>query len=172
MSENTKLKEMLINYASSHQHKINVLFHLIGIPTIMLGICIPLSWLNYEVFGQSFTAAHAAIFGLFLFYMTLDIAFSIVFLILGLLINQYAINLSLQSSAGTIAAIAFFGGYTLQFIGHAIEKSMPVLVKHPIQANIAAPFFVIVEIFGILKLRQDLFEEINLLVQHHREKES
>jgi uncharacterized membrane protein YGL010W len=88
------------------------------------------------------------------------------------LINQYAINLSLQSSAGTIAAIAFFGGYTLQFIGHAIEKSMPVLVKHPIQANIAAPFFVIVEIFGILKLRQDLFEEINLLVQHHREKES
>jgi uncharacterized membrane protein YGL010W len=104
--------------------------------------------------------------------MTLDIAFSIVFLILGLLINQYAINLSLQSSAGTIAAIAFFGGYTLQFIGHAIEKSMPVLVKHPIQANIAAPFFVIVEIFGILKLRQDLFEEINLLVQHHREKES
>ena len=171
MSENTKLKEMLINYASSHQHKINVLFHLIGIPTIMLGICIPLSWLNYEVFGQSFTAAHAVIFGLFLFYMTLDIAFSIVFLILGLLINQYAINLSLQSSAGTIAAIAFFGGYTLQFIGHAIEKSMPVLVKHPIQANIAAPFFVIVEIFGILKLRQDLFEEINLLVQHHREKE-
>ena len=110
MSENTKLKEMLINYASSHQHKINVLFHLIGIPTIMLGICIPLSWLNYEVFGQSFTAAHAVIFGLFLFYMTLDIAFSIVFLILGLLINQYAINLSLQSSAGTIAAIAFFGG--------------------------------------------------------------
>ncbi|MEC9415749.1 MAG: Mpo1-like protein [Pseudomonadota bacterium] len=171
MSENTKLKEMLINYASSHQHKTNILFHLIGIPTIMLGICIPLSWLNYEIFGQSFTAAHAVIFGLFLFYLTLDITFSIVFLILGLLINQYAINLSLQPSAGTIAAIAFFGGYTLQFIGHAIEKSMPVLVKHPIQANIAAPFFVIVEIFGILKLRQDLFEEINLLVKHHREKE-
>ncbi len=163
---------MLINYASSHQHKINILFHLIGIPTIMLGICIPLSWLNYEVFGQSLTAAHAVIIGLFLFYMTLDIVFSIVFLILGLLINQYAIELSVLQSAGTIAAVAFFGGYTLQFIGHAIEKSMPVLIKHPIQANIAAPFFVIVEIFGILKLRQDLFEEINTLVKKYQENET
>jgi len=172
LSENTKLKEMLINYASSHQHKINILFHLIGIPTIMLGICIPLSWLNYEVFGQSLTAAHAVIIGLFLFYMTLDIVFSIVFLILGLLINQYAIELSVLQSAGTIAAVAFFGGYTLQFIGHAIEKSMPVLIKHPIQANIAAPFFVIVEIFGILKLRQDLFEEINTLVKKYQENET
>jgi uncharacterized membrane protein YGL010W len=172
LSENTKLKEMLINYASSHQNKINILFHLIGIPTIMLGICIPLSWLNYEIFGQSLTAAHAVIIGLFLFYMTLDIVFSIVFLILGLLINQYAIELSVLQSAGTIAAVAFFGGYTLQFIGHAIEKSMPVLIKHPIQANIAAPFFVIVEIFGILKLRQDLFEEINTLVKKYQENET
>jgi uncharacterized membrane protein YGL010W len=138
----------------------------------MLGICIPLSWLNYEVFGQSLTAAHAVIIGLFLFYMTLDIVFSIVFLILGLLINQYAIELSVLQSAGTIAAVAFFGGYTLQFIGHAIEKSMPVLIKHPIQANIAAPFFVIVEIFGILKLRQDLFEEINTLVKKYQENET
>ena len=104
--------------------------------------------------------------------MTLDIVFSIVFLILGLLINQYAIELSVLQSAGTIAAVAFFGGYTLQFIGHAIEKSMPVLIKHPIQANIAAPFFVIVEIFGILKLRQDLFEEINTLVKKYQENET
>jgi len=60
----------------------------------------------------------------------------------------------------------------LQFIGHAIEKSMPVLVKHPIQANIAAPFFVIVEIFGLLKLRKDLFHEINTLVDEYRVKEN
>jgi uncharacterized membrane protein YGL010W len=45
---------------------------------------------------------------------------------------------------------------------------MPVLVKHPIQANLAAPFFVIVEIFGLLQLRKSLFNEINLLVAHHR----
>ena len=91
---------------------------------------------------------------------------------MGLIIAEYALILSTLPMAGTIAAAAFFGGYALQFIGHAIEKSMPVLVKHPIQANLAAPFFVIVEIFGLLKLRKSLFDEINLLVTHHQKIEN
>jgi uncharacterized membrane protein YGL010W len=62
--------------------------------------------------------------------------------------------------SGTVAAIAFFGGYAAQFVGHAIEKSMPVLVKHPIQANLAAPFFTVVEMFKILGLRDELFNEV------------
>lgn len=164
--------DMLVNYASAHQNNINILFHLIGIPTIMLGINIPLSWINFEVLSYTITAAHIITVCLFLFYLTLDTAFSIVFLIMGLVIADYAILLSLHPSAISIAALAFFGGYALQFIGHAIEKSMPVLIKHPIQANLAAPFFVIVEIFGILRLRKDLFEEINILVAQNREKDS
>jgi len=163
---------MLINYASAHQNKINVLLHFIGIPTIMLGICIPLSWYDFDILGQSVTPAHGIIFTLFIFYLTLDLSFSIAFLFFGLLINDFAITLSTLENSGIIAAFAFFGGYALQFIGHAIEKSMPVLVKHPIQANIAAPFFVIVEIFGLLKLRKDLFHEINTLVDEYRAKEN
>ena len=45
---------------------------------------------------------------------------------------------------------------------------MPVLIKHPIQANLAAPFFVVVEIFGLLRLRKSLFDEINSLVAQQR----
>ena len=140
MQEPNKLKSMLINYASAHQNKINVLLHFIGIPTIMLGICIPLSWYDFDILGQSITPAHGIIFALFIFYLTLDLSFSIAFLFFGLLINDFAITISTLENSGIIAAVAFFGGYALQFIGHAIEKSMPVLVKHPIQANIAAPF--------------------------------
>ena len=168
MTAKNKFMDMLVNYASAHQHKINIVFHLIGIPTIMLGINIPLSWFNYDVMGITLTAAHILTIGLFFFYLTLDTAFSIVFLVMGLLIAEYALILSTHPIAGTIAAAAFFGGYALQFIGHAIEKSMPVLVKHPIQANLAAPFFVIVEILGLLQLRKSLFNEINILVAHHR----
>ncbi|MCH7982060.1 MAG: hypothetical protein IID59_11205, partial [Proteobacteria bacterium] len=40
------------------------------------------------------------------------------------------------------------------------EKSMPVLIKHPIQANLAAPFFTVVEIFKILGLRDELFDAV------------
>ena len=98
----------------------------------------------------------------FLFYLTLDWIFALVFLVFGLLIVQLATligELPFKWSA-SIAAAAFFGGYIVQFIGHAVEKSMPVLLKHPIQANLAAPFFTIVEIFHILGLRKKLFEDV------------
>ena len=62
--------------------------------------------------------------------------------------------------SGMIAAFAFVGGYVGQFLGHAVEKSMPVLVRHPIQANLAAPFFTVVEMFKILGLRDDLFNAV------------
>ena len=168
MTNKNKFMDMLVNYASAHQNKTNILFHLIGIPTIMLGINIPLSWINFDILGYTITAAHIITVGLFLFYLTLDTAFSVVFLIMGLIIIEYAIFLSAHPSAITISALAFFGGYALQFIGHAIEKSMPVLIKHPIQANLAAPFFVVVEIFGLLRLRKSLFDEINSLVAQQR----
>ena len=92
------------------------------------------------------------------------------FLVGALLVAQAAAALGSYplSVSGTIAAIGFFGGYAVQFAGHAVEKSMPVLVKHPIQANIAAPFFVIVEVFGLLGLRKQLFEDVNRTLAERR----
>jgi uncharacterized membrane protein YGL010W len=49
---------------------------------------------------------------------------------------------------------------------------MPVLVKHPIQANLAAPFFTIVEIFHIMGLRKGLFDEVQSQVNERRDQES
>ena len=100
--------------------------------------------------------------------------FAIVFAILGAaltLLAMQVVTLPLAVSGG-IAAGCFFGGYLLQFIGHAVEKSMPVLVKHPIQANLAAPFFTIVEIFCLLGLRKELFDEVNELVASRRSAEA
>jgi len=67
-----------------------------------------------------------------------------------------------------IAAACFFGGYAGQFIGHAVEKSMPVLVRHPIQANLAAPFFTVVEMFKILGLRDRLFDSVQAEISARR----
>jgi uncharacterized membrane protein YGL010W len=94
--------------------------------------------------------------------MTLDKIFASVFLLFGLLLAALAEILGDigQPTSGIIAAAAFFGGYVAQFVGHAVEKSAPVILKHPIQANLAAPFFTIVEIFHILGLRKQLFEEV------------
>ena len=172
MIANSKLMEMLVGYSGSHQHPINIAFHLIGIPVIMLGIFIPLSWISFNILGIPITLAHLTVVGFFLFYLTLDTLFALVFLVIGIIIAQFSSAIGLQPTSGSIALIAFFGGYVLQFVGHAIEKTIPVLIRHPIQAHLAAPFFVIVEIFGLLHLREELFLKVNKIVTERRKNEA
>jgi uncharacterized membrane protein YGL010W len=174
MGSDGKLMEMLTGYAASHQHPFNIFVHMIGIPTILLGVLIPLTWAGVEIGGISINLAHVAMVGFFLFYLKLDKLFAVVFLIFALLIAQFAgyIGALPLATSGTIAAVAFFGGYAAQFIGHAVEKSMPVLVKHPIQANLAAPFFTVVEIFKILGLRDGLFHEVRAQIEQRRTQEA
>lgn len=162
--------EMLTGYAASHQHPFNVFVHLIGIPTIMLGVLIPLTWLEIQVFGLRVNAAHLVVLGFFFFYTTLDLVFALAFLVMASLIAVFAERVGdlPMATSGTIAAACFFGGYAAQFVGHAVEKSMPVLVKHPIQANLAAPFFTVVEVFKLLHLRTMLFDTVQAEVQRRR----
>jgi len=174
MSSDGKLMEMLTGYAASHQHPFNIFVHMIGIPTIMLGVLIPLTWAGVEIGGISINLAHVAMVGFFLFYLTLDRVFAVVFLIFAMLVAQLAgyIGALPLATSGTIAAVAFFGGYAAQFIGHAVEKSMPVLIKHPIQANLAAPFFTVVEMFKILGLRDSLFHEVQAQIEQRQAQEA
>lgn len=171
MRKNSKLMEMLTGYAAAHQHPVNVFVHLVGIPVIMLGVLIPLSWVTITIDSFSFTLAHVVVVGFFIYYVTLDVVFALVFLLAGLALTVVAgvIAELTFATAVTVAAACFFGGYAAQFIGHAIEKSMPVLVRHPIQANLAAPFFTIVEIFNLLGLREGLFDEVQREVRRRRQ---
>ena len=117
------------------------------------------------------TLAHGAMLGFFAFYMTLDRTFAAVFLMFALLLVELARYIGAMpiTVSGTVAAIAFIGGYIAQFVGHAVEKSMPVLVRHPIQANLAAPFFTVVEMFKLLGLRDELFNAVQKEIEIRRE---
>ncbi len=166
--------DMLTGYASAHQQPLNLALHLVGIPVIMLGVFIPLSWVGTNILGYTLNLAHVATFGLFVFYFTLDRIFSVVFL-------SYAVPLAILATrigaeplavSGTIAAATFFGGFIAQFIGHALEKSVPVILKHPVQASLAAPFFIIVEIFSIFGLREKLFEEVQRRINELRREQA
>ena len=174
MNTNGKLMEMLTSYAAAHQHPFNVFVHMIGIPTIMFGVLIALSWLRFELPWMSFTLAHLVLLGFVAFYLTLDVPFALVFAVVGALLTVLAEQVAALdfALAAGIAAACFFGGYLLQFVGHAVEKSMPVLVKHPIQAQLAAPFFTVVEIFKFLKLRESLFDEVQRRIDQRRAQEA
>ena len=165
---------MLVGYASAHQHPINIFVHLIGIPVIMLGIFIPMTWLSIDIDGFALNLAQIIVVAMFIFYLTLDWIFAVVFLMFAIAVAHLAAVLGSypQSTSLIIAAAAFFGGYVAQFIGHAIEKSMPVLLKHPIQANLAAPFFTIVEVFKLLGLRESLFSDVQKRIAEIREERS
>ena len=174
MNTDSKLMVMLTGYASAHQHPFNIAVHLVGIPVIMLGVFIPLSWVSADTFGATINLAHVAAVGLFVFYFTLDRIFSIAFLAFALPLALLATWIGAEplSVSGTIAAAAFFGGYLAQFIGHAVERSIPVILKHPVQANIAAPFFTVVEVFSLLGLRDDLFDEVQRRISELRHEQA
>jgi len=166
--------DMLTGYAASHQHPFNVFVHMIGIPTIMLGVMIPLTWVTFAINDFYFSLAHVLLIVFFLFYMTLDMMFALVFLIAGFFLEMLAARLGALpgNAAWIIAAACFFGGYAAQFVGHAVEKSMPVLIKHPVQANLAAPFFTVVELFKIVGLRDGLFREVQSQIEQRRGQEA
>ena len=170
--------DMLTGYASAHQHPFNVAVHLVGIPTIMLGVFIALSWLEFVIdindVVVSFNLAHVALLVLFLFYLSLDVIFSVAFLFYALPVAWFATRIGAEPLAvsGTVAALTFFGGYAAQFVGHAVEKSVPVVLKHPVQANLAAPFFTVVEIFGIMGLRDALFKEVQERIAEQRQQQA
>lgn len=174
MKTDGKLMDMLTGYAASHQHPFNIFVHMIGIPTIMLGVLIPLTTVGIEVNEFHFKLAHVVLLGFFLFYLTLDIIFAFVFAIgaYGLLLLAEKIGAEPGSARWYIAAACFFGGYIAQFVGHAVEKSMPVLVKHPIQANLAAPFFTVVELFKLAGLRDGLFNAVQEQIEARRRDEA
>jgi len=174
MNSNSRMMDMLVGYAAAHQHPFNIAVHLIGIPTIMLGAFIPLSWASTDIFGLTVNLAYVAAAFMFVFYWSLDKVFSLVFLLYAVPIAFFATSIGnepLKISA-SVAAAAFFGGYIAQFIGHAVEKSVPVILKHPLQANLAAPFFTVVEIFKILGLREQLFDAVQERITEVRAEET
>jgi len=170
MNPEGKLMKMLTGYAAAHQHPFNIFVHMIGIPAIMLGVLIPLTWIGFEINEFRFYLAHVVIVGFFLFYLTLDVIFALVFAVGAYFLTILAVYLgSYPGNTGwIIAGACFFGGYAAQFVGHAVEKSMPVLIKHPIQANLAAPFFTVVELFKLAGLRNELFDTVQKQIEEQR----
>lgn len=160
--EDSKLMEMLCGYAAAHRHPFNVAVHLVGIPVIMLGVFIAFSRISVEINGFAFNLAQVTLIALFLFYLTLDVIFALVFLAMAVAVAWLAGLIAAQPSAvaWTTSAATFLGGYALQFVGHAVERSPPVILRHPVQANLAAPFFIVVELFSLAGLRKSLFDAV------------
>lgn len=165
---NQKWLDMLAGYGSHHQNTTNAVMHIIGVPFIMLGVMIPLTWLGTDVLGLNFSLALLVYIILGVFYFSLDRACAVLFLLYAGAVLYFA-NLTssdlMASQAWIVSGASFFGGYIFQFIGHAIEGKAPALMKHPVQSQLAAPLFIVVELFKLMGVKEDMFNAMQARIQ-------
>jgi len=159
MAHKQHWENLMVFYGEAHQNTINVLTHVIGVPIIICSVFAAISLIPIGPLETSWLL----VAGLSLYYLYLDLVFgvSIIPLLVGLnLIAQYAVQQFSQTDILIWSAAGFFGGYILQFVGHAIEGKKPSLVQNPVMAMVVAPLFMVAELYKLLGLRSELNEAV------------
>ncbi|MCB0503415.1 MAG: DUF962 domain-containing protein [Bacteroidetes bacterium] len=149
----TQWEKMMVDYGFFHQDKFNILTHLIFVPIIVAAVLIPLTFVkiaHIEIAGllMPLNLGLLAVLALAVFYISLDKTLgwlSIPVLLLALMAATQISTLGV-STALIYALVGFFGGFGVQFIGHAVEGKKPALTAYnPIVAMISSPLFVVAE---------------------------
>jgi uncharacterized membrane protein YGL010W len=159
----TRWEEMMTVYRWSHRHPVNVAIHVVLVPVIVCSVLTAFGWARGSVLGLTVSGAWLAVVASLVFYFTLDAVLAAAFLPLVLALAWIAERLAIlpwQRSAA-VAAIGFFGGFAVQFVGHAIEGRRPALLKSPGLGPLTAPLFVVAELVKPLGIRRALWERVD-----------
>lgn len=148
-------KEQLNQYAASHQSSSNRLAHFIGVPAIIFGALILLSWISVS-FATSWhiTFAWIAVILALIMYFRMNVKLACVMTIILVVFVLIASWIGYPKPTVTnviIFAIFFGGGWVLQFIGNTFEKSKSSIFQSASQLFFA-PMFLLVELLKVLKL--------------------
>ncbi|CAO3626363.1 unnamed protein product [Cunninghamella blakesleeana] len=164
------LKKQLVTYGSHHNNKINVIIHMIFVPTIFWTALVlgartgslinvnnlpsALKWLKTMGPNLSFFTVTFYI----MYYAVLDpIASSLYTPILYYMCYTATQFQRTNPNATKIAIGLHITSWIFQFIGHgAAEKRKPKLVDNLIQALVSAPYFVFFEVLFALGYRPQL----------------
>lgn len=158
--------ELMSVYASHHNKTITKVTHFIGIPAILLGIQIILSWLYLPfAYINHFSIAWLALIALLIYYVLLDIylaLLSAIFLLPLTIVAQLLSDNHFTWPAFFIFCILFITGWIIQLIGHYFEGKQPALLGNLFQVFIA-PIFLIAELCFVFGYRKDLKDKINTM---------
>jgi uncharacterized membrane protein YGL010W len=167
----TKLEDGMGFYAAYHQDARNKATHFVGVPLIMLAILVPLSWLEFELFGLHITGAMLLSAAVLAYYFVLDVPLALAMLaVIVVLIALAEWIAGLGTAAGwTGFAALFVGGWILQLVGHAFEGRRPALVDNFFQIFVA-PIFLAAEAVFALGYRQALRQAVEERARTHWKK--
>jgi len=163
--------EQMAMYSAYHRHPSNRVTHFIGIPSIVIAVYIPLSWVPlFTLWGgeTAITLATLIWFTTAVFYLWLDRSIGGVMALISFALLQVAEWIAAKGSVtGWISFGALFvGGWIFQFIGHAYEGRRPALADNALQALIG-PLFLVTEVFFGLGQRKDLHDAVEARWPHY-----
>jgi uncharacterized membrane protein YGL010W len=147
--------EQYAEYQQQHKERVHQITHYIGIPAILLGILILLSWVSISIAAHwHITFAWIGVVLLLVYYYFFNIKISMVMtvflIILTLLCSWLAYPAPTQLSL-ILFFILFIGGWLLLFVGHSLEKSKPTFSFH-IPTLVMTPLFFVADLLIALKL--------------------
>lgn len=138
-----KVDRLLLDYATDHQTKGNIVSHFIGIPLIIFGLISML--VRIPLGTELFTVAEVLIIVVTGYYLTLDLRLAIVMLIVALLLDILGRGIS----SFWVGFLIFAVGWLFQIIGHAVyEKRSPAFFKNMVHLLIG-PLFLLNEMLHI-----------------------
>jgi uncharacterized membrane protein YGL010W len=141
------LEDQMSTYAAYHQDARNKATHFVGVPAIILGLMVPLSWLRID----AISAAMVITAVLLAYYLALDLWLGIAMcIVMGALLwaGQAIANQGALAGWACFGAL-FIGGWVLQLVGHVFEGRKPALADNLFQIFVA-PIFLAAEVFFAL----------------------
>ena len=139
-------------YNEYHLNPINKMFHLIGIPLIILSVINFSNYFslvfNYNNINHSLSLKRLLITYYQIYYLSYGIFPGFVMIVYFELLNiiNNSLNLSFRNTA-----IIFTLSWILQFIGHYIEGRKPAILDSISQSLLGAPIFSLVPLIPSLK---------------------
>jgi uncharacterized membrane protein YGL010W len=157
--------DQLAQYGAYHRDPRNIATHFVGVPMIVLGVVMLLSYPLFMLGGMSVSLALLVSVATSIFYFRMDTRYGIamaVELAAFLAIGQWVAAMGMEPMLGVGFGI-FALGWLIQFIGHYYEGRKPAFVDDLV-GLVIAPLFVMAEVGFALKLRLEVQAAIDARV--------
>ena len=145
------LEHQMSFYAAYHQDARNKLTHFFGVPAIIVGVMVALSWARVDLGGAPVSAAMVLTVVVLAYHLMLDLPLGLAMIaVFGALLWLAEIIAALPLKEGAAWFLLFFaGGWVVQLVGHVFEGRKPALADNLFQVFVA-PIFLCAEVFFAL----------------------
>lgn len=154
--------DLLAMYAAYHRDRRNIATHFVGIPLIVLAVCILLARPGFELAGLALAPIHLLLLASTIWYLTRGaLAIGLITVGVNVLLTWVALPIAAASTANWLGwGIGLFVlGWIIQFIGHYYEGRKPAFADDLV-GLLVGPMFLVAEAWFAAGFDKPLLAEI------------